>query len=72
MNQAPASSPLVGALSTSATSGYTFFRGSTGFRKNWLTNLYSKRSSVGPSPSPNLSVYPEPENPCPQVCQEPL
>jgi hypothetical protein len=59
-------------IPTSATSGYTFFRGSTGFRKNWLINLYSKRSSVGTSPSPSLSIYPDPGTPCPQVCQEPL
>lgn len=55
---------------TSATSAFAFFRGSTGFRKNWLINLYSKRSSVGTSPTPSLSVYPAPEDPC-KLCQEP-
>jgi hypothetical protein len=56
---------------TGATAGYTFFRGSTGFRKNWLINLYSKRSSVGTSPTPRL-VEPEPpppgEEPPPSEC----
>lgn len=62
-------------LPTSAMSAYAFFRGSTGFRRNWLINLYSKRSSVGPSPTPKLIVEPEPEpgpDPTCPSCQEPV
>lgn len=60
-------------LPTSATPGYALFRGSTGFRRNWLINLYSKRSSVGTSPTPKLIAEPDPapEPTCPS-CQEPM
>ena len=64
-------------LPTSATAGYAFFRGSVGFRRNWLINLYSKRSSVGTSPTPRLVLEPEPD-PAPEPdptcpsCQEPM
>lgn len=63
------------ALPTSATPGYAWFRGSAGFRKNWLINLYSKRPSVGTSPYPRLIEEPvpepEPDPTCPS-CQEPM
>lgn len=63
------------SLPTSATSGYAWFRGSPGFRRNWLINLYSKRPSVGTSPSPWLVVDPDPEpdpDPTCPSCQEPM
>lgn len=57
-----------------AASGFSFFNGSDDFRKTWLVNLYSKRSTVGTSPTPSYSVEPDPPpSPCGTIrtCIEP-